>query len=415
MTAATGADPLLAAQLAACREDGYEVAAVSRPGPLLDAVEAVGVRPVPVPAAGPGRTHLDAARQLTRALSELRPDIVHTHDPHPGLVGRAIGRPRRRPIVVNTVHGLVAPRADSLSRRVAGYAAHTLTMRLSDMELVENLEDLRRLRRFGAPRARLLHVGSGIDLDRFAASTATRARGLRLRRRLGLAPDAFVVGIEAGRLGPQGHGRLLETVVDLRRAGHADIEFVVVGGPEPAEIATTAGPAVPALATGIHMIDGTTEFENALAAMDLFVVVDSGDGLPRAAMEAQAMGLPVITEDSRWSGQVVVDGMTGLVVPAGRPRAVARSIAQLRDAPATRRAMASAATRRAHRHFDQNRVIDLTLGVYRNQLRAAGVIGARPDPIINLRDHPTISLRDPAESSAPGPTIERSETPTLSL
>ena len=61
--------------------------------------------------------------------------------------------------------------------------------------------------------------------------------------------------------------------------------------------------------------------------------------------------------------------------------------------------MAQAAIRRATMHFDQDRVIDRTLGVYRNQLRAAGWV-SRPAPILNLRDSDPISLVDSGQSKS---------------
>lgn len=111
------------------------------------------------------------------------------------------------------------------------------------------------------------------------------------------------------------------------------------------------------------------------------------------------MGLPVIATDVRGCRQVVSDGMTGILVPPERSRPIALAIAQLHDAPSTRRAMSQAAVRRAHQHFDQNRVIDLTLGVYRNQLRAAGIVTGQPEPVINLRYSDSISLVDSVQSN----------------
>ena len=51
-----------------------------------------------------------AARELARLIRDSKLDILHTHTPKPGVIGRIIGRLARVPVVVNTCHGLWARR-----------------------------------------------------------------------------------------------------------------------------------------------------------------------------------------------------------------------------------------------------------------------------------------------------------------
>lgn len=402
-TTDTSIDWLLSPQLTAFVEEGFDVTAVSAPGPHLEAIEAAGIRHVPLrsftrridPLAD-----IRAARELSTVLTDLEPHILHTHNPKPGVIGRLLGHRRGVPIVVNTVHGLYAQPSDSRRRRLAVYTAEAVALRFSDMELVQNIEDLLTLRQLGAPRSRLMHLGNGIDLDRFSATTTTRARGLRLRRSLNIAPHAFVVGIVARLVWEKGYRELFGAIEDLQRAGYRDVEFLVVGPHEPGKPDSVDQASLDRMrAKGVHVLGARGDVENVYAAMDCFVLPSRREGFPRAAMEAQAMGLPVIACDVRGSRQVVADGMTGMLVPAGRSRAIARAVAQLHDAPGTRRAMSQAAVKRARRHFDQNRVIDLTLGVYRSQLRSAGIVGGRPDPVINLRYRDSMADVDASASN----------------
>ena len=59
--------------------------------------------------------------------------------------------------------------------------------------------------------------------------------------------------------------------------------------------------------------------ERLYAAMDLFVLASYREGFPRSAMEAAAMGLPIVATDIRGCRQVVDHGRTGLLVPGARP------------------------------------------------------------------------------------------------
>ena len=84
-------DWLLRPQLEAFRDAGYDVVAMSAPGPHVAALEASGIRHHPIPSLtrsmAPGRD-VKAMWELHRAFRSLRPAIVHTHNPKPGIFGR---------------------------------------------------------------------------------------------------------------------------------------------------------------------------------------------------------------------------------------------------------------------------------------------------------------------------------------
>ena len=65
------------------------------------------------------RGDLRAARNLWRILRAERPDVLHTHNPKPGLYGRIVGRLAGVPRVVHTTHGLYAAPDDPLPKRLA--------------------------------------------------------------------------------------------------------------------------------------------------------------------------------------------------------------------------------------------------------------------------------------------------------
>jgi glycosyltransferase involved in cell wall biosynthesis len=84
-------------------------------------------------------------------------------------------------------------------------------------------------------------------------------------------------------------------------------------------------------------------------------------------MEAAAMGLATVATDIRGNRQVIDDGVTGVLVPVRDATALAAAVADLADDPDRRRAMGAAAQARAVEHFDQQRVIDISLAAYRSR------------------------------------------------
>lgn len=115
---------LLLPQLIGLREAGYDVVGVSGDGPYVAMLEAHGIRHVPLPRSTRSadlRADLVAARGFLGICRALRPTIVHTHNPKPGIYGRLVARAAGVPHVVNTVHGLYATPDDRWAKRAAVY------------------------------------------------------------------------------------------------------------------------------------------------------------------------------------------------------------------------------------------------------------------------------------------------------
>ena len=127
-------DWLLGPQLRAFADAGYEVVGMSAAGPHVANLTAMGIRHVAVPAFTRSTNPLQDVRafwQLLVLLRRLRPDIVHTHNPKPGILGRIAGRLLRVPLVVNTQHGLYAQPTDRRRRRWPVYAAERIAAAFS--------------------------------------------------------------------------------------------------------------------------------------------------------------------------------------------------------------------------------------------------------------------------------------------
>jgi glycosyltransferase involved in cell wall biosynthesis len=369
---------LLGPQLRAFAQAGMDVVGVSAPGPWVEQLTAQGIRHEPLRHAtrsmAPGQDVL-ALGELVRLLRRLRPDIVHTHNPKPGLYGRLAARVAGVPVVVNTVHGLYATEDDRALRRAVVYGLERMASAFSQAELVQNEEDVAVLRRLGVPPAKLVMLGNGVDLVRFAPPADTEVAAAR--RALGFDPSDVVVGF-VGRLVWQKGLRELFAAAAILRQRRPEVRMVVVG-PLDQDKADGLSPADvdAARALGVEFLGRRDDVEVLYRGFDLFVLPSHREGFPRAAMEAAASAVPVIATDGRGGRQVVDHGVSGLLVPLRDAGALAAAVEELAADPARRRAMGEAARRKAEADFDDRRVVDRTLAVYERLVTDRGQGGQR--------------------------------------
>ncbi len=361
-------DWLLAPQLERFAAAGYEVIGMSAPGPHVAELESRGIAHVAVPAFTRATNPVLDARalaQLVAVLRRLRPDILHTHNPKPGILGRIAGRAARVPLVVNTQHGLYAQPDDRLTRRLAVYSAERVAAAFGDVELVQNEEDVRTLTELlHVPRRKVRLLGNGVDLRRFDPASVPAGSRRRLRAEWGVDDRQVVVGVVGRLVAEKGIAELLEAAHALHRDG-VGVRLVVVGPSDP-----TKADAVPrslldrARADGVVLAGRRTDMPECYDAFDLFATASWREGFPRSVMEAAAMGLATVATDVRGNRQAVHDGVTGVLVPVRDPEALAAAVRRLAAAPAERAAMAAAARDLARREFDQERVVERTLAAY---------------------------------------------------
>ena len=355
---------LLLPQLRAVVDGGGEVVGISAAGPWVDDLAAAGGRHRALASSTRSFSllaDLRAAVELWRILREERPDVLHTHNPKPGLYGRIVGRLARVPVVVNTVHGLYATPDDPRAKRAVVYALEAIAARCSDAELVQNPEDTALLRRLRvSPRARLL--GNGVDLGRFDPGSVDPHARARLRREWEVADDVVVVGVVGRLVAEKGYPELFDA---MARLDPGRFVLVCVGGTDDAK-ADRLDPArvAAARAAGVRFLGHRDDVAELLSAFDVFVLPSHREGFPRAAMEAAAMGLPVVATDTRGCREIVDPGINGVLVPVGDAAAIATALDALDDA-ARRRSWGEASRARAQRHFDERAVVARVLDAYR--------------------------------------------------
>jgi glycosyltransferase involved in cell wall biosynthesis len=272
------------------------------------------------------------------------------------------------PAVVNTVHGLYALPSDRWAKRTAVYGLERVAALCSGAELVQNPEDLDVLARVGVARDKLTLLGNGIDLARFDPDRVDRARVAAVRRELGAGPDDVVCGVVGRLVWEKGYREVFDAAATLR-ARAPRVRVVVAGPRDPDKADAVRDHDIDAArAAGVQFVGFRDDVDALYAAMDVYVLASHREGWPRSAMEAAAMGVPVVATDVRGCREVVDHGITGMLVPKGDVHALATTIEKLAGDASLREELGRAGVRKARVEFDQQRVIDITLAVYERLL-----------------------------------------------
>jgi len=308
-----------------------------------------------VPVTDLGMRHkadVGAVVRLWRLLRRERPLILHAFLFHANLLACLVGRLAGVPII------LVSERTMGMENR-ARYVVNWLTAPLANriVAVSPSVRDFV-VQRVGIPASKVLVIPNGVDVARFAAAQPIS------RAAWGLPAEGSLIGAVM-RLDPvKGGETLVRAVAALPPGPHA----VVVGdGPQRAAWESLADAL--GVAGRIHFVGYQADVPAWLAACDVFVLSSEREGMPNAVLEAMAAGRPVVATAVGGTPDVVLDGVTGLLVPPRDPAALARAIQSLLDDPARAREMGAAGRWRVEEHFSLEAVVARTVALYDSLLK----------------------------------------------
>jgi glycosyltransferase involved in cell wall biosynthesis len=290
--------------------------------------------------------------RLARLFRRWHIDVVHTHDDKPLLYGALAGRLARVPRHIHTKHG----QSVSLTRRQI--ALVNLAARLTDRFVCVSEDSARLTVRQGVAARRVSTIWNGIDLGRFGYT--------------GVRADGPVVTV--ARLSPEKDVATLVRAAALAVRQDPSFRLEIAGD----------GPCLPALkqlaaelALGEHVLflGEVRDVPALLARARLFVLPSISEGVSLTLLEAMARGLAVVATRVGGNPEVVVEGETGLLVPARDPAALAAAMLQLQRDPTRARHLGLAGRQRVEQHFDVRRMVGKYESLYceHDPRRAGGV------------------------------------------
>jgi glycosyltransferase involved in cell wall biosynthesis len=300
------------------------------------------------------------ALRLARLLRQERVDLLHAHQYTPFFYGSAARLLSRRPSVLFTEHGRFYPDHPRRKRMVAN---RLLLERRDRVVGVGRAVRQALIDNEGLPPARVGVIYNGIDPDTFRNGIERR---LAVRQEIGVGAGDFLL-LQVARLVPQkDHLTSLRTIARVARK-RPDARLVLAGdGPQLRLILEFV--AARNLSDRVRVLGLRTDVPRLLAAADAVLLTSLSEGVPLTLLEAMAARLPVVATDVTGVGEVVVDGTTGLLAPAGDDEALAERVLRLAGDAELRRQLGRQGRERVEAQFSEAQMLAAYERLYREML-----------------------------------------------
>jgi sugar transferase (PEP-CTERM/EpsH1 system associated) len=298
--------------------------------------------------------------RLWQCLRALAPDVVHTRNlaTLEALLPAACAGVRLR------VHGEHGWDLDDLhgTRRRYRLLRRALSPLVSQHVTVSRDLSVWLQRELDVPARRITQIYNGVDTQRFRPADGER-EGLPPGF---AAPGTIVLGAIGRMTGIKDPLTLVRAFIELLATepdARVRLRLVLVGdGPE-RERARRA--LAEAGAAELAWLPGTRDdVPRLLRAMDVFVLSSLNEGISNTILEAMASGVPVVATRVGGNAELVLEGLTGLLVPPADETALAAAVRRYLREPALRREHARAARERVLQHFSMDAMVRGYLGLY---------------------------------------------------
>jgi glycosyltransferase involved in cell wall biosynthesis len=354
---------------------GHRAVVVSAGGRMVEQVLAVGAEHIEMPVATKNPVSLALnARRLAALVKAERVDILHARSRAPAWSTLLAAR-RTDTAFVTTYHS-------EYSERGRFKNLYNSVMARSDTVIAVSHYMAKLIReRYRTPEERIAVVPRAFDPAKFDVSQVTRERIAAVRAQFAAAPDDKIA-LLAGRITRRkAQDHFVEALGLLKQQGLPVPLAVLAGEIEKDDFKAELLARAEALgvADRIRIPGFVGDMAAAYTTSHVLLNISAFEGLPRVALEAQAMSCPVIVSDTGPGREVALtppdtprDSATGLRVPFADPAKLAAAVADILSDETLRQDMGKRAAKHVRATYTLDRLTSSTLQVYETVLTRRG-------------------------------------------
>jgi glycosyltransferase involved in cell wall biosynthesis len=312
-----------------------------------------------------------ALRRFAAYLGRIEPAAIVAANPYALMyAGLAMRLARRRVPMIATFH----------STRLLGWkeqlqmAAYRLLFWSADCTVFVCERQRRYWRARGVFSRRNEVIYNGVDTEAFSDARDAGAGG-RMRAALDFRDTDYVIGLAAVMRPEKNPLQLVDAIALLRARGIPAKALMIGDGPMRAALEARARERM--VANDVHISGFQQDVRPHIAACDVMALCSFTEAFSLAALEAMAMGKPVVHADVGGAAEMISAGHNGALFPAGDTAALARALEALANRSTSRR-MGRNARRVAEARFSEGTMVDryekLLLELCGKPLRPAEVV-----------------------------------------
>jgi glycosyltransferase involved in cell wall biosynthesis len=301
--------------------------------------------------------------KLFRLLREREIDVLHTHLPYAGIVGRLAASLAGVKAIVSTEHGLTE------SHHPLTRLLNVLTLPLNHATIAVSQATARSILKYKITRPeRIQVIYNGIDIGELnSIQTDTES----IKKSLGIDEHSLVVGTVAN-IRPEKGLRYLVEAARLVLEQKPEVTFVIVGR----ETSKESLVRLQGLAKSLKIRDRIifTGFRHdalqIMTTFDVFVLPSMWEAFALVIMEAMGLGKPIVATNVGGVPEAIDDGVNGFLVPPRDPKRLALRILELLNDDELRNRMGQKGRKKVLRMFGIEHMVQNVEQVYTTALKS---------------------------------------------
>ncbi|PHS14110.1 MAG: lipopolysaccharide biosynthesis protein [Blastopirellula sp.] len=296
-------------------------------GPLADKLESVGCKVTTLNKKE--GFHLGTVWSLSKELRRCNISVVHTHNSGALIYGAFATKLNKIPCAIHTRHG---QRTGASLKQTYSYSWCT---KLIDQVVGVSKDSTQMSLAEGVAKEKVRTIWNGVDLDRYKYNSS-------------MNPSS---GITVGRLVPEKDHSTLLKAISIVRQHHPRYTHDIIGdGPLFSKIKNEILRLN--LQNTVRLLGERSDIPLLLRQASFFVLPSQSEGISLTLLEAMATGLPTIATNVGGNPEVVLDKVTGILVPPNKPVDLANAMMELIQQPKKSQEYGKEGRRRVERCFD---------------------------------------------------------------
>lgn len=279
------------------------------------------------------KNNLKALRQILNTVKNFHIGIIHCHTPVGGLLGRLAGKfSKGRLVIIYTAHGFHFFKNAPLVNNILYYGAEKYLAKFTDILIVINAEDYNAGKKLKIKRNGSIYriYGAGYDGDVFKPLSGDERKKFREQLKVG---DGEYLMVSVGEINKnKNHKIVIDALIKMRDTGKdiSYIKYFICGDGFFTEKAKSYIEENN-MESNVFLLGHRENIREITGCADVFVFPSKREGLGIAALEALAMGVPVLASENRGSKEYMINGKNGFLFSFKDPESLIEAVEKIKN------------------------------------------------------------------------------------